>query len=82
MIIFQLCTLGLASLVEYRFGRNFGSKFYDYSGNGNHGLNGDGSSPSMVMSTDRGIYLNGGTSIANNTYQYIRICKLEFLVKL
>ena len=62
MIIFQLCTLGLASLVEYRFGRNFGSKFYDYSGNGNHGLNGDGSSPSMVMSTDRGIYLNGGTS--------------------
>ena len=62
MIFFLLWSKCLASLVEYRFGLNFGSRFYDYSGSGNHGLNGGGSSSNFVKSTDRGIFLNAGTS--------------------
>lgn len=62
MIFFLLWFKSLASVVEYRFGLNFGSRFFDYSGSGNHGLNGGGTLSNMVKSTDRGIFLNAGTS--------------------
>ena len=53
-----------SKLVEYKFGYNFGQIFYDYSGKGNHGQNGD--SPSSTTSdtkpTDRGALFSDGKS--------------------
>ena len=40
-------------LVEYRFGYNYGSKFQDFSGNGNHGES------NGIFCTDRGAYFYG-----------------------
>ena len=42
-----------AKIAEYRFGVNFGSSIYDYSGKSNTGAN------SNLKATDRGIYLDG-----------------------
>lgn len=55
----------LSSLLEYKFGRDFGEKFYDYSGNLNHGLVG-ADVPSKPYKTDRGVYFYGGS------YNYIK----------
>ena len=52
-------------IVEYQFITNFGSMFYDYSGNGMHGAN------SGTVPTDRGAYFSGTSSnivLPPNTY--------------
>ena len=44
--------------LEYRFSRDYGNYFFDYSLNGRYGTNGDTKYNTFVISTDRGIYLN------------------------
>ena len=45
-------------VVEYKYYKNSGQLFYDYSGNGRHAINGIGTSITVedVVPTDRGIY--------------------------
>ena len=47
-----------SNIVNYKFGSNFGQIFYDYSGSGNHGVNGDIilTDPYDTIPTDRGAY--------------------------
>ena len=49
-----------SKLVEYKFGSSFGQIFYDYSGYGNHGQNGDSLYQDVydTIPTDRGAYFN------------------------
>lgn len=53
-------------LVEYKFGTYFGQVFYDSSGNGNHGQNGDsiGNQAGDTRPNDRGAYFR----VAVNSY--------------
>ena len=51
--LFFLATL--SSLLEYRFGRDFGEYYFDYSGGSNHGIS------VGAVRTDRGIYLKYST---------------------
>lgn len=60
----MLLVIGSAKLVEYRFSVNYGQVFVDYSGNNNHGVNGDShltSSKDTVL-TDRGAFFDESTS--------------------
>ena len=63
--LLALQVLAYTHLVKYNFGSNFGQVFYDYSGNGNHGQNGDSlSSDSFdTVPTDRGAYSDGSKYI-------------------
>lgn len=60
LTIISFCTLA-KQLVYYKFGSNFGQIFYDYSGNGNHGQNGNSISniTNDIIPTDRGAYYVG-----------------------
>ena len=55
MILFLIFLQVKSSIVDYRFGINFGMWFWDYSGNNNHGEN--KLSPSSIYLTDRGVFL-------------------------
>ena len=59
--LLSLQVLSYTYLVKYNFGLNFGQMFYDYSGNGNHGQNGDSLSLDSydTVPTDRGTYSDG-----------------------
>lgn len=67
---YNMCILLLAilfntqasKLVEYQFGLNYGTVFYDYSLNSNHGYV---SSPSVITFTDRGIYFRNKNDMIN-----------------
>ena len=48
--------ISYSAYLDYRFGRDYGDVFYDYSGRSNHGINGN-NVDSKVTKTDRGIYL-------------------------
>ena len=52
-----------SKIVEYKFYKNYGQVFYDYSGNFNHAVNGqDINTTSLdVTSCDRGIFFNDNT---------------------
>jgi hypothetical protein len=68
-ILFLLikCSFIQASqLVHYKFGSNFGQIFFDYSGSGNHGQNGQSidSDSCDTIPFDRGAYF----SAVNNKY--------------
>ena len=57
-----------SNLVRYKFNSNFGQIFYDYSGSGNHGQNGDSIDPdySDTIPTSRGAYFK-------DSYNYIKL---------
>jgi hypothetical protein len=64
-----------AKIAEYEFGINFGQAFYDYSGNGNYGVNGVSYAVDSydAFLTDRGIYLPAlstacGVSLPSNDF--------------
>ena len=58
-----LATLALTlKWVEYRFNRDYGDFFFDYSLNGRYGVNGNSSSLTKVKSCDRGVYLKNSES--------------------
>lgn len=60
-IIFIVLSKTIASnIMNYKFGSNFGQAFYDYSGSGNHGVNGNSSKkdPYDILSIDRGAYFS------------------------
>ena len=52
-----------SKIVEYRFYKNYGQVFFDYSGNFNHAVNGQDINTTNldVMSCDRGIFFNDNT---------------------
>ena len=56
----KIVSLLASHLVSYKFGLNFGQIFYDYSGSGNHGQNGNtlDSDISDTIPIDRGAYFN------------------------
>ena len=69
-MMFLTLALG-AKILEYKFGRDYGDKFYDYSGQGRHGTSGDGLKQYKVKSTDRGVYIQ-------NTVNYVSIPNFSF----
>ena len=58
IILIILSEVFASNIVNYKFGSNFGQIFYDYSGSGNHGMNGNStiSDPYDTISIDRGAY--------------------------
>ena len=54
MLIGMLSLVISRNIIEYRFGYNLGTVFYDFSLNGYHGKN---SFPESIIPTDRGIFL-------------------------
>jgi hypothetical protein len=57
----SIALINAAILLDYEFGTNFGSVFYDYSGNGYMGVNGASwltASATAGTFTDRGLYLS------------------------
>ena len=57
-----------STVVEYRFGHNFGQIFHDYSNNERDGVNGESSTTNTkdVISTDRGVFFD------NNSETYVK----------
>ena len=53
--------------VEYRFNRDYGDFFFDYSLNGRYGVNGNTNSITKVVSCDRGVYLKNSRSFISIT---------------
>jgi hypothetical protein len=60
-MIFSSLTLA-AKWVEYKFNKDYGNYFFDYSLNGRYGVNGNSNLDSKVISVDRGIFMKYGTS--------------------
>ena len=60
-----LCLASIHSLtwLEYKFSRNYGDYFFDYSLSGRYGVNGGTSGSSKVKSTDRGAYFTYSSNI-------------------
>jgi hypothetical protein len=56
--ILALSTLSFGKIVEYQLSKNYGQVFVDYSGNNNHGVNGDSHTTVSkdTMPSDRGAY--------------------------
>ena len=69
-------------LLDYRFGKNYGDTFYDYTGNKNHGINGNGVSSSKVKSTDRGIFIAQGAYYISipSTFSYPTVYAVNFWI--
>ena len=53
--------------VEYRFNRDYGDFYFDYSLNGRYGVNGNTDSLTKVASSDRGVYLTNSRSFISIT---------------
>jgi hypothetical protein len=66
VLILLLSTSLSTNVVYYKFGSNFGQIFYDYSGMGNHGQNGESITSNIkdTIPTDRGAYFD----LSTNTY--------------
>lgn len=60
LILLSLKSIPSKTLVEYRFGYNFGEVFRDYSGNSNDAVNGDSSlnENRNVIASDRGAFFS------------------------
>ena len=56
-LVYVLALVIASKWVEYRFNRNYGEYFFDYSYNGRYGHDSNTNSAIKVKSTDRGIYL-------------------------
>lgn len=69
-------------LLDYRFGKNYGETFYDFSGNKNHGINGNGIASYKVKSTDRGIFLTQGINFITipSNFSYPSIYAVNFWI--
>ena len=53
--------------VEYRFNRDYGDFYFDYSLNGRYGVNGNTNLLTKVVSCDRGVYLKNSQSFISIT---------------
>ena len=69
-----LSNVGGSNLVHYKFGSNFGQIFYDYSGNGNHGQNGDSTDQDEkdTIPDSRGAYFKDNNRFIRLPYNSIK----------
>ena len=65
ILSFKFVYLLASNLVNYKFGSNFGQIFYDYSGSGNHGQNGQSLVADIcdTVPIDRGAYFSTQNSL-------------------
>ena len=61
-LVYGLALVIASKWVEYRFNRNYGEYFFDYSYNGRYGHDSNTNSAIKVKSTDRGVYLPSTSS--------------------
>ena len=62
-LILCLATVHSATWLEYKFNRNYGDYFFDYSLNSRYGINGGTPGSTKVKSTDRGVYFSDQSNI-------------------